>query len=57
MEGKKRRGTEMGRGENRGEHALTEGDPEETPACESHRKTNAHQTDTPAAQSDEPVQG
>lgn len=28
--------------------------PEETPACESHRKTNAHQTDTPAAQSDEP---
>lgn len=57
MGGKERWGTEMERGENRGEHVLTEGDPEETPACESHRKTNAHQAVTPGAQSDEPVQG
>lgn len=55
MEGKERWGTEMGRGENRGEHVLTEGDPEETPACDSHRKTNAYQIVTPGAQSNEPI--
>lgn len=53
---KEKGGTKMGRGENRGEHVLTERDWEETATVESHRKPNGHKTVISHVQSNEPTQ-